>query len=67
MVKKIVYLSTLLLLPLIFVFDLLIFLTTKVTCLSCQMGEYFRNSSLTITLVNQVWQTIYQPSKKSAR
>ncbi len=44
-----------LLLPVVFLFDLIVFFGTKtnISCLTCEVSNYFRTSSLSITVINQ--------------
>ena len=45
-------------LPVILIFDLMLFLNTKVTCLSCEFGDYFRNTSLSAAVVMQAYSAV---------
>ncbi|MBP7967817.1 hypothetical protein KAZ66_06135 [Candidatus Woesebacteria bacterium] len=57
--KHVYIASGLLLLPAIVIFDMVIFFGggAKVTCLSCDISDYFRTSSLSIFVIGQALTT----------
>ncbi|CAN5171046.1 hypothetical protein BH09PAT2_BH09PAT2_00350 [soil metagenome] len=57
--KKAYVIGSLLLLPAILIFDMVIFFGggAKITCITCDMSEYFRTSSLSFFVVSQALTT----------
>ncbi|OGK46260.1 hypothetical protein A3A93_06555 [Candidatus Roizmanbacteria bacterium RIFCSPLOWO2_01_FULL_38_12] len=56
--SRIISVLLILFLPVIVIFDLMLFLNTKVTCLSCEISDYFRQSSLTVAVIMQAYSAL---------
>lgn len=56
----------LILLPALFLFDLVIFfgLKTDITCLTCDISSFFRSSSLSFYVVSSAWTSVQELYKK---
>jgi len=55
--KRVLVILSLFLLPAIFLFDLVIFfgMSQSITCLNCDLSQYFRTSSMSFHVLSSSW------------
>lgn len=62
MMKKYTYFGLVFLLPVILLFDVMSFMLSRVTCLTCDLSDFVKSSSMTVSVTSHMWQLLRKQS-----